>query len=591
MEQFFRSFFIFLTAFFILTACEGASFAPKDAETDTNQNNENNINNDAGTDQDNVDTCSLPDVPCGDDCCTDGARCRNGSCCDLENLCGASFCCEEGESCMGGYCHLDCEYMRCLDVNQQEMCCGSEEICFMNECIIPGAVCENDSQCLLDEYCELSVGKCLPIPESTCEYFPPTGQFSPITEWSWPPPSGSPVLPDHVDVLSPPVIGDMNGDGIPEVAFVAYKDSCAGGNYNTGVLTILRGSDGTELLRLDDPARRLGSSTMPALGDIDLDGLPEVVVMQEDKKLLAYKLDGTLIWESEASPRPMAWGGISIGDLNYDSIPEIVFGTTIYNPLGEVICAGTGGGTGGHNSSIRSISVLSDVTGDGYLEIVAGNTVYDRDCNLIFESPADDGYAAVADIYDSNGDPNLDGLPEIVIVGNGYVTIINGQDGTILWGPEVIPGGQNRGGAPVIADFDGDGHPEIGTAGGAYMIVYDPHDATPILWQKATKDTSSALTGCTVFDFEADGSAEIIYTDECFVYIYRGTDGEILFKEPNNTRTHNEYPIVADVDGDGNSELIVTSNVCVWNCEAEPGWSGPAKRGITVYGDVDLNWV
>ncbi|MBU1240227.1 VCBS repeat-containing protein, partial [Myxococcota bacterium] len=210
---------------------------------------------------------------------------------------------------------------------------------------------------------------------------------------------------------------------------------------------------------------------------------------------------------------------------------------------------------------------------------------------LRWQSTAQDGYAAVADIYDTNGLPILDGVPEIVLVGYGNVYVLDSTDGTILWGPEPIPGGQNKGGAPVVADFDGDGLPEIGTAGGAYMIVYDPYDATPILWMQPTKDTSSAITGCTVFDFEADGMAEIIYTDECFVYIYRGSDGSILFKESNNTRTHNEYPIVVDVDGDGNSELLVTSNVCVWACDAEPGWTGPAKRGITVYGDADYNWV
>jgi hypothetical protein len=156
-----------------------------------------------------------------------------------------------------------------------------------------------------------------------------------------------------------------------------------------------------------------------------------------------------------------------------------------------------------------------------------------------------------------------------------------------------IPGntGNNFGGAPVVADFDGDGYREIGTAGGGAMAVFDPDGPTPVLWQQPTKDTSSAITGCTVFDFEGDGSAEIVYTDECFVYIYRGTDGEILFQESNNTRTHNEFPIVVDVDADGNSELLVTANICNWSCGTMPGWTGPLRRGIKVYGDVQLNWV
>ena len=122
---------------------------------------------------------------------------------------------------------------------------------------------------------------------------------------------------------------------------------------------------------------------------------------------------------------------------------------------------------------------------------------------------------------------------------------VNGQNGDVVWGPHAIPGStsSNFGGAPVVADFDDDGSPEIGTAGGANMVVFDPDGPNPVLWQQPTKDTSSAITGCTVFDFEGDGAAEIVYTDECFVRIYKGTDGSILFEEPNNTRTHNEYPI------------------------------------------------
>jgi hypothetical protein len=394
-----------------------------------------------------------------------------------------------------------------------------------------------------------------------------------------------------VDVLTPPAVGDMDGDGVPEIAIVAYRDKCDGGSYNTGMLTILRGDTGKEVLRLNDPNRRLYASTMPALGDLDADNLPEVVVMQTDRHLLAYELDGTLLWESEDATTTMAAGGVSIADLDVDGKPEVFFGPVIYNHQGHFICAGTGG-VGGRGK--RALSTAADLDGDGDLEIVAGNTAYHHDCTIYWQNTSvTDGYPGVADIFTQAGTAGQDGKPEVAIITKGNLYVLSGQDGSVVWGPHAIPvdSGNNFGGAPNIADFDNDKKPEIGTAGGAYMVVFDPDGAKPIRWSKPTKDTSSAITGSTVFDFEGDGLAEIIYTDECFVRIYDGRDGTVLFEEPNNTRTHNEYPVVADVDSDGNAELVVTSNICVWGCGALPDWTGPARRGIKIYGDAQLNWV
>jgi hypothetical protein len=559
---------------------------------DADGGNGNNANaNDGGVDPDAF-VCDGNRVVCEGTCCETGESCWDSQCCDDQRRCG-EHCCATDELCLGGHCYPDCGAgTLCLDESDQELCCGAAEICFMNQCLTPGAWCDADADCALTDYCELSINACLPIPNSPCEYIPPAGEFTPTVEWTWPPPGGTTILPDHVDVLTAPAVADMDGDGIPEVAFVAYQDSCVGGSYWTGVLTIVRGDTGAELLRLDDPTRRLGSSTAPALGDLDGDGLPEVVVMGVNWLLYAYKLDGTLLWESGLSDRAMHNGAIAFADVDGDGLPNLVFGSSIFDHQGNFLCAGVGGGVGG--SGTRAISVVADLDMDGDMEIVAGNTAYHHDCTIYWSNTTiGDGYPAVGDIFDGSGQPGQDLWPEVALVSSGNVYVLNGQTGDVLWGPVPIPGStsSNFGGAPVVADFDGDGFREIGTAGGAFMAVFDPDGPTPVLWQQPTKDTSSAITGCTVFDFEGDGSAEIVYTDECFVYIYRGTDGEILFQEPNNTRTHNEFPIVVDVDADGNSELLVTANACNWQCDTLPGWSGPLRRGIKVYGDALLNWV
>ena len=51
-----------------------------------------------------------------------------------------------------------------------------------------------------------------------------------------------------------------------------------------------------------------------------------------------------------------------------------------------------------------------------------------------------------------------------------------------------------------------------------------------------------------------------VYADELYMRIYDGTTGEVLTQECNTSGTLHEYPLVADVDGDGQADIVVTSN-------------------------------
>ena len=68
-----------------------------------------------------------------------------------------------------------------------------------------------------------------------------------------------------------------------------------------------------------------------------------------------------------------------------------------------------------------------------------------------------------------------------------------------------------------------------------------------LLWSRPSQDSSSNKTGSSVFDFEGDGSAEAVYGDECFLRVYNGGSGEVLFSGPRSSCTWHEMPIVADV--------------------------------------------
>ena len=88
--------------------------------------------------------------------------------------------------------------------------------------------------------------------------------------------------------------------------------------------------------------------------------------------------------------------------------------------------------------------------------------------------------------------------------------------------------------------------------------LYALKEDLTLLWRVVVNEETSGNTGCTLFDFNGDGQSEIVYRDEKYIYIINGTNGSIFTQQTCVSRTNREYPIVADVDADGNTELCVT---------------------------------
>ena len=123
-----------------------------------------------------------------------------------------------------------------------------------------------------------------------------------------------------------------------------------------------------------------------------------------------------------------------------------------------------------------------------------------------------------------------------------------------------------------MGDLDGNGTPEIVFAGAGAMhaLTYDETSngtgyKNMRIMHKHTPFAETA--GFTVFDFNQDGKMEIVYRGSSLgFYIVDGTTlSNLTAPITCYSGTVAEYPIVADVDGDGHADIVIVDNNVVWN--------------------------
>lgn len=506
-------------------------------------------------------------------------------------VCGQGDCCDGAEECVLGGCLPACaSKVRCgADLS---VCCGAGQVCLSDACVAPGVPCADWADCEEGEFCEPTVGACLPQPGGApaCEYKPRTGPLKPTLEWSW---TDTAIFPAFVQVINMPVVIDLEKDGTPDVVVVTSD------NYDAGKTAYLRALDGKTGLEKWDAANdvykdanRVQPRMTPAAADIDGDGLVEIVAGKAGGGLIAFEHDGTFKWTSTQADGVTPWNTglasatIAIADLEGDGAPEIVVGGEVFDANGKLLV--NGGDLFGSNGTYGSVSIVADLDGAFPQEIVGGKRALRSDGTLYWDNGQPDGYPAIADL-------DLDGTPEIVVVSNGSVRIQEPTTGTVL--AQIDMPGTGAGGPPTIADFDADGFPEIASANGNAYSVFEyvgaPMPALSVKWQSPTQDGSSNRTGSSVFDFQGDGAAEVVYNDECYFRVYSGVDGEVLYEEPNSSATIHEFPVVVDADGDNNTEVVIGGNDLFHKGGSVtcPYPVATARHGVFVYGDADDNWV
>ncbi|MBO6938234.1 MAG: hypothetical protein JJ863_24915 [Deltaproteobacteria bacterium] len=494
-------------------------------------------------------------------------------------------------------------------------CCEAGDRCYADSCISDLGSCSDNDECVSDSYCGPE-GFCVPygvpsdvVRDEECEQAIDIEAIEPEVQCSFTEYMGTPE-----DLQSTPLVIDFDFDGDPSTLHPSIAFIGRGGT--TRVI------DGATCEWQYDVAPGFATSSSLAVGDVDLDGRADIVG-SVGGRAAAFRYDPTgdtweQLWagatcDGMGGRVPHSAGGPvipspSLHDLDDDGSPEVIMGGSIYDASGCLLAQTADGNLG-------FLPVVADVDEDGEMEMVSAGGVYRFDATMgaivresYFSGSTNTGsfkFAAVGDL----GDFPLAAFggadrAEIVVVGDGEVRVETLEGTRIYTGS--LPSG--RGGPPTIADFDGDGRAEFAAAAHSEYVVFDldctaggdPAGCMGMsrtdgrLWSQAVQETSSGVTGSSVFDFDADGVAEVVYHDECFVRIFEGATGDVLYSFPRSSLTWLEMPVIADVDGDFHTEIVVAADNYTGSCPATdpylPSVSFAPNQGIYVLRDQMDRW-
>jgi len=447
---------------------------------------------------------------------SDTLVCEGDAGLDVLNSCGGCTPFEDRLGAPCGHCNLGSircdgeEATRCVEPDTEgwnvcgASCCSPGTACAFDMCVTERA-CESDNDCINDTYCEVGLGLCVPYGtgprgdfNDSCSRLVAVARFSPQLQCVWDTPPADDPYPAWSHVLSTPMVADFNfnqNTSVPRPSIVFVTDDGVDGSseLNTGLVRIIDGR--TCELQYTLSMTFTSHSSPVAIGDLDGDGIPEIVAYGGLGGLVAfeYVVDEDrwqVRWESrnaDGSPylvRNAAWGGPGIHDLDDDGVPEILRGGIVLSNEGVVLNDALG--VLAYASASANHSAAFDVDGNGRAELITGNGVWEWNPEETRWDPAPYfvgsaattlGFVAIADFGDYPV-PGLDipNLPEVVVVRDGAVRVQT-LGGQVIFGPVAIPGG-GTGGPPTVGDFDGDGRPEIAAAGRGSLTVFDL-DCTP----------------------------------------------------------------------------------------------------------------
>ncbi|MEZ4517893.1 MAG: VCBS repeat-containing protein [Chloroflexota bacterium] len=389
----------------------------------------------------------------------------------------------------------------------------------------------------------------------------------------------------------------------------------------------------------------------PAIADINGDNQPDIIVATNSGHILAVSGSGSVLWDRDIAPyfglssnQQTITSSPAIGDIDADGSPEIVVGTgyeaSDCKPGGVIALRNDGSLMSGWPVSTRdnniapsncpdpvfSTPALGDLDNDGDLEIVAGsfdNRIYawHHDGRLL------DGFPGKSILYDMLGWPNMrDQLADTIwsspalgdLDGDGYLDIVIGTDEGMVDGtfgnpdwdcpyesPSGAPDGYCGGAlyaydhegeflpgypkhileviqsSPALIDANRDGHADVFVGTGSYYRNYSPdrptygmrmfgwsHNGNDLPGWGGGQPTLSVLPASpAVGDIAGDAAPEIIIPGiGGRIYAWH-QDGSVVSGFPaaapnymgsTGSQDVGKSPVLGDYDGDGKMEIFLT---------------------------------
>lgn len=364
--------------------------------------------------------------------------------------------------------------------------------------------------------------------------------------------------------------GDLDGDGHPDIV--------ATGTTATGAWLYRGRGDGSFEGAVD---LALGDAAGPravAIGDLDRDGVPDVVVANGDSETVSVLFgDGDGGFAAPISLAIPGWPAeVAIGEVTGDGHPDIVLASA----GDEVVAVLAGDGARAFATPLElplpaqpAGLAVGDLDGDGIDDIAvstwnAGGGAEAPGAVAVLLASGDGGFAEPAllalDGVAGRGqalalaDMTGDGHRDIVVAQpNGNAVSLFANDGAGGFGARVVRAAGSGSGPVAVADVDGDGHPDVvtgnsenvsilpGDGGGDFGFPRHPVGAMP--------------HGVAAADLDGDGVPELATADmRSNTVTVLGGDGEGGLVTLGVHAVGDSPTGVAsgDLDGDGHLDLV-----------------------------------